>query len=143
MVLQKGVEKNAAFVQQMVSLCIARKLFAGVTSPIFLCDVTNLLTHKKTFTIFGSFHFFMMKKNHLRGSCYFGHSYPLSNDATLPTVFFIYFVGADQQPGFIISGTSTANSQNVHKISKLIMTEIHPNNIVLPGRKTKYNYFSF
>ena len=82
--------------------------FSYVTSQIYWLI--------KKFLRFLVLSIFYDKKNHWSGSCYFGHSYTLSNDTTLPTVFFIYFVSVNQQLSFFISGTSTANTQNVHKI---------------------------
>ena len=54
---------------------------------------------------------------------------------------------AKQQCGFSISRRSTLNTQSVHKASKSIIVEIHPNNTIKhpnnTWKQTKYSHFKF
>ena len=59
----------------------------------------------------------------------------LASSKCLPTVLFTHFVNANQQPDFSIRVTATVNNQNVHKASKLIIAEIHPNDTKVPGKR--------
>lgn len=45
-----------------------------------------------------------------------------------------YFVNANQQLSFFISGTSTVKTQNVHKKLISILAKIIPNNTIIPGK---------
>lgn len=58
----------------------------------------------------------------------------ITRNVTGLTVFFTYFVTENQVPGFSINGILIVNTQSIHKTTKSIIAEIHPN-IVLLSRK--------